>query len=193
MQLCAGRIGTEFNATALSSEVGVTTITINNWLNVLSASYIIHLLQPYYENIGKRLVKTPKIYFYDTGLAAYLLGIENEEQLKMHPLRGALFENMVVNELLKEYTNAGKKEHLYFYRDKSGREIDVVRMKAQYLQAFEIKSAMSANKDYFKQLKFFKDLLPERVDRTAVIYDGEIESNKELEGLYNFRDFTLRL
>jgi predicted AAA+ superfamily ATPase len=193
IRLCAGRIGTEFNATALSNEVGVTTITINNWLNVLSASYIIYLLHPYYENIGKRLVKTPKMYFYDTGLASYLLGIENEDQLKTHPLRGALFENMVVNELLKEYANAGKEEQLYFYRDKSGREIDIIRMQAQYLQAFEVKSAMSTNSDFFKQLRFLKNLLPKRVNRSAVIYDGEIEADKDIEGLYNFRNFSLRL
>ncbi|MDR1339371.1 MAG: DUF4143 domain-containing protein [Prevotellaceae bacterium] len=100
-RLCAGRIGSDFNASVLSNETGTTAKTINNWLNILGASYIVYLLPPYYENIGKRLTKTPKMYFYDTGLAAYLLGIADENQLQTHPLRGALFKNMVINEILK--------------------------------------------------------------------------------------------
>ncbi|MDR0939997.1 MAG: ATP-binding protein [Mediterranea sp.] len=191
MTLCAGRVGTEFNASALSNEVGVTSITINSWLNILAASYIIYLLPPYHENIGKRLVKTPKIYFYDTGLAAYLLGIENEEQFNTHPLRGALFENMVINEMIKEQANVGKKNQLYFYRDKSGREIDAIYTKAQYLQAFEIKSAMTYNKNFFKHLAYLEKLFPGRVSRSAVIYDGTAATPETMEGLYNFRDFRL--
>ena len=191
MRLCAGRIGTEFNASALSVAVGVSVPTINNWLSVLAASYTVYLLSPYHANIGKRLTKTPKLYFYDTGLATFLLGIENEEQLKTHPLRGELFENMVVNEMMKEGLNKGKEEHLYFYRDKTQREIDVIRMKALDLEAYEIKSGKSYNGDYYKQLKFFKDLLGDQVKRTAVIYDGETNNRDLINGLYNYRDFSL--
>lgn len=159
MGLCAERVGTELNSSALPNEVGVTKITINNWLNILAASYILYLLPPYYENIGKRLVKTPKVYFYDTGMVAYLLEIENETQLSKHPLRGQLFENMVINEMMKERTNQGKEPQLYFYRDQSQREIDVIRMKAQYLEAYEIKSSMSLNRDFFKHLSKQYDLI----------------------------------
>ena len=130
IRLAAGRIGTECNNSALAGEVGTSAPTINNWFSTLAASYIAYMLPPYYENIGKRLTKTPKIYFYDTGLACYLLGIENEDQLKNHPLRGNLFENMVINEAMKNRFNQGKTANLYFYRDKSQKEVDLLHVKA---------------------------------------------------------------
>lgn len=191
MRLCAGRIGTEFNASALSVAVGVSVPTINNWISILHTSYTVYLLSPYHANIGKRLTKTPKLYFYDTGLAAYLLGIENEEQLETHPLRGELFENMVINEMLKEGFNNGKEEHLYFYRDKTQREIDIIRMKGLDLEAYEIKAGKSYNGSYYKHLTYFKNLLGEQVKRTAVIYDGETDSDSLTNGLYNYRNFSL--
>lgn len=191
IRLCAGRIGTEFNASALSVAVGVSVPTISNWLSVLSASYTAYLLTPYHANIGKRLTKTPKLYFYDTGLAAFLLGITSEEQLAIHPLRGQLFENMVVNELLKEGLNKGRNEQLFFYRDKSQREIDVIRMNGLEVEAYEIKAGKSYNGDYYKNLNFFKGILGEQVTRTAVIYDGETGSQGCINGLFNYRDFSL--
>lgn len=191
IRLCAGRIGAEFNSSALAGEVGVTNKTIAQWLNILGASYILYLLPPYFENIGKRLTKTPKIYFYDTGLAAYLLRIENEIQLNTHPLRGALFENMVINEMIKGQYNKGKEADLYFYRDQSQREIDVIRIRANELEAYEIKAGMSNNSDYSKHLSFFKSLLKDRVTRTAVIYNGIMEKETKDNGLYNFRNFQL--
>ncbi len=187
VRLCAGRIGSEFNASALSNEVGVTAKTITNWLNILGASYIVYLLPPYYENIGKRLTKTPKIYFYDTGLATWLLGIADENQLQTHPLRGALFENLVINEMLKERFNKGKDNNFYFYRDKSQREVDVVQWNGIYLNAYEIKSGVSYKPDYFKSIDYLKSLLGERITRSAVIYDGKTENDQ----LYNFRNFRL--
>ena len=191
IRLCAGRIGTEFNASALSVAVGVSVPTISNWLSVLSASYTVYLLTPYHANIGKRLTKTPKLYFYDTGLAAFLLGIENEEQLMTHPLRGELFENMVLNELIKEGMNKGKDEQLYFYRDKTQREIDVIRMNGLDWEAYEIKAGKSYNGDYCKHLNFFKELLGDQVKRTAVIYDGETNNRSRINGFFNYRDFSL--
>lgn len=191
LRLCAGRIGSEFNASSLSVATGVSVNTINSWISVLAASYTVYLLTPYHANIGKRLTKTPKIYFYDTGLAAYLLGIENEVHLQTHPLRGELFENMVINEILKEGYNKGKEEHLYFYRDKTQREIDVIRMKALNIEAYEIKAGKSYDKDYFKHLKYLKELLGEQVTRTAVLYDGDSNNDSTINGLYNFRDFSL--
>jgi predicted AAA+ superfamily ATPase len=191
IRLCAGRIGSEFNASALSNEVGVTTKTINSWLNILGASYLIYLLPPYYENIGKRLTKTPKIYFYDTGLASYLLGITDERQLQTHPLRGSLFENLVINEMFKERFNQGENPNLYFYRDKSQREVDIIQWNSTHLNAFEIKSGISFKTDFFKNLDYLKSLLSDKIFRSAVIYDGNTEINTQEKGVYNFRNFGL--
>jgi len=191
VRLCAGRIGSEFNASTLSNEVGVTTKTIKNWLNILGASYIVYLLPPYYENIGKRLTKSPKIYFYDTGLAAYLLGISTENHLQTHPLRGALFENLVINEMLKERYNTGKENNFFFYRDKSQREVDIIQWNGIHLSVFEIKSGLSYRPDFFKNIDYLTTLLNEKITRSAVIYDGETEHDSPLHGLYNFRNFSL--
>jgi len=191
IRLCAGRIGSEFNATALSKEVGVTTKTVKNWLNILGASYILYLLPPYYENIGKRLTKSPKIYFYDTGLASYLLNVLNENHLQSHPLRGALFENLVINEMLKERYNQGKEKNFFFYRDKSQREIDVIQWNGLHLSAFEIKSGLSYRTDFFKNIDYLKTLLNDKINYSAVIYDGDTEQNRLERGLYNFRNFNL--
>jgi predicted AAA+ superfamily ATPase len=187
MRLCAGRIGTEFNATTLSNEVGVSVPTIRNWLSVLAASYIIYLLPPYASNIKKRLVKTPKIYFHDTGLATYLLGIEHEDALNVHPLRGALFENMVMNEMMKRELNQGRRPELYFYRDQSQREVDVVKMKALTAELYEIKSAMTFHADFLKNLKYVGEAIPETVTRSGVIYDGD--SHPE-NGIWNVREIS---
>lgn len=165
--------------------------TVNNWLNVLSASYIIHLLPPYYENIGKRLIKTPKIYFHDTGLAAYLLGITNETQLDSHPLRGQLFENYVVSNVLKEFANKNIAPAIYFYRDKHQHEIDLIRINASKIEAYEIKSAMTYNPSFPKNLDYLRKLLPDRIDRSVVVYDGELENTSNNNGLINFRNFKM--
>ena len=191
VRLCAGRTGSEFNASALSNEVGVTTKTIKNWLNILGASYIVYLLPPYYENMGKRLTKTPKLYFYDTGLAAYLLGILNENQLQTHPLRGALFENLVINEMLKERYNKGKDNNFFFYKDKSQKEVDVIQWNGIHLSAFEIKSGISYKSDYYKNIDYLKSLLKDKITHSAVIYDGNDEHDYQERGLYNFRNFCV--
>jgi predicted AAA+ superfamily ATPase len=191
VRLCAGRIGTEFNASALSVSVGVSVNTIQHWLSILAASYTVYLLAPYHANIGKRLTKTPKLYFYDTGLAAYYLGIESVEQLQSHPLRGALFENMVLNEIKKESLNSGNDEVFYFYRDKTGREIDLIRMIGLEIEAYEIKASKSYGADYFKHLKYLQALIGKPLRRSAVIYDGFDRQPYPLNGLYNFREFSL--
>ncbi len=192
IRLAAGRIGQEFNASALSVEVGVSVPTIKNWLSVLSTSYMVYLLQPYHANLGKRLTKTPKLYFYDTGLASYLLGINTVEQLDVHPQRGSLFENMVVNDILKHGANLGYQESLFFYRDKSQREVDVLRLLQEgSLEAYEIKAGMTFNTDYFKHLHYLQSLLGNQLKRTSVIYDGEQESQQPIDGYCNFRHLQL--
>src|SRR5690554_1412183 len=188
IRLCAGRIGTEFNASALSNEIGVSVPTIQEWLSVLEASYVLFRLPPFFRNIGKRLVKSPKIYFYDTGLACYLLGIENEQQLETHPLRGALFKNMIVLEFVKKRFNAGKIPKLYFYRDKSQREVDLIEEKGTALYAYEIKSATTFTKSFVHNLDYFRKVAGQDVASTQVIYDGEMDVETPENGMLNFRN-----
>lgn len=187
VRLCAGRIGTEWNATGLSNEIGVSIHTINEWLSVLEASYVLFRLPPFFRNIGKRLVKSPKIYFYDTGLVCFLLGLENEGQLASHPLRGAIFENMVVLEFFKHRYNSGKTPHLYFYRDKSQNEVDLIEERGTQLYAYEIKSAKSFTKDFVKNLNYFRKVVGDDVISTQIIYDGEQDIDTPENGMINFR------
>lgn len=187
IRLCAGRTGQLFNASALGSEIGVSTHTIKHWLSVLEASYIVFLLQPWHSNLNKRMVKTPKIYFYDVGLASYLLGIENETHISTHPLRGALFENMVVLELLKQRFNSGLDSNLYFYRDNHGNEVDLLQELGNQINLFEIKSSMTFHADFLKGLQYLKKLIPERINDSVLIYSGD-EDFKVLENkVVNFR------
>ena len=152
MRLCAGRVGSLFNASELSGEVGVTSNTITAWLSVLQASYIITMLPPYFENTNKRLTKTPKLYFNDTGLACYLLGIETSQQFSRDRMRGHLFENYIVTEALKHRYNQGKESNLFFYRDAKKNEVDLLIKNASDFTAVEIKSAMTYNTDFEKGL-----------------------------------------
>lgn len=190
MKLCAGRVGSEFNANNLSVEVGVSVPTIQEWLSVLEASYVVFRLHPFYKNVGKRLIKTPKIYFYDTAMACFLLGIENENHLETHPLRGMLFENYVVLELLKSRYNAGKENNLLFYRDKSQHEIDIVQDFGVTCRAFEIKSATAFRSDFLNNLKYLKSLLGETLVSTQLIYDGNSTTDMQENGIVNFRDIA---
>lgn len=187
IRLVAGRVGSECNYSALAGEVGTSTPTINSWFSTLAASYIAYTLPPYYENIGKRLTKTPKVYFYDTGLACFLLGIENEAQLNVHPLRGALFENMVVNEAMKNRFNRGKPANLYFYRDKSQKEVDLLYTKANNFYAYEIKSGQTFHADFTKGLSYIKEIFKGRIIKSGVIYDGRTMA----DDVINFRDFYM--
>ncbi|MFH2143249.1 MAG: ATP-binding protein [Bacteroidota bacterium] len=173
IRLCAGRIGNLFNASALAGEVGVSVPTIKSWLSVLEASFVIFLLPPYHENIGKRLTKTPKLYFYDVGLASYLLGIENSNQISRDPLRGALFENMIVAELLKARYNIGKDNNLYFYRDSNGNEVDVLQKNGNELTAIEIKSSGTFNSGFLKNIKYIEKLFGDKLTQQNLIYSGE--------------------
>lgn len=189
IRLCAARIGTELNKSSLSVEVGVSVPTIENWISVLEASYVVYLLQPWSSNIGKRLVKTPKIYFTDTGIACRLLGINCNDHLLGHPLRGALFENLVMNNFLKWHYNRGERINLYFYRDKSGHEIDVIKEDGQYLTALEIKAGKTFNNDFLKNIRYLKNVLGDKMIKSGVVYDGDIEMKKTEEGVVNFRNF----
>jgi len=184
--LSAARVGTEFNAQNLSNEIGVSVHTIQSWMNVLEASYIAFHLQPFYRSIGKRLVKKTKIYFFDSGLVCYLLGIHNKMQLSSHPLRGQIFENMVVGDMMKNIYNKGQDNNMFFFRDKSQHEIDVVKENGLQLEAYEIKSARVIHTDFYKNLDYFKKLLGEDVVSTQVIYSGKDEMPIAENGYINY-------
>lgn len=191
IRLCAGRIGTELNLNALSNEIGVSSPTLKEWFSILEASYVVFRLPPFFKNINKRLVKSPKIYFYDTGLACFLLGIENEKQLETHPLRGNLFENMIVLEFFKHKFNRGKLPNFSFYRDKSQKEIDLLEEKHNGIRAYEIKSAKNFTKSFVANLDYFRELFPAETLSTQVIYDGELDILSSENGMYNFRKNSL--
>lgn len=190
IRLCAGRVGSECNFSSLSNDVGVSVPTITEWVSILQASYIVWKLPPYFANINKRLVKTPKLYFYDTGLLCYLLGIENVQQLKTHPLRGSIFENMVLNEVLKSRFNQGKDNNLCFYRENKGFEVDLVSPQSNKLSIMEIKSAKTFTKDFMRGIKHLEDILGEDIVRSCVVYDGDLESPTLMRGIYNFRNIS---
>ena len=191
MRLCAGRIGSEMKASTLANEVGVSVHTIQEWFSVLEASYILFRLPPFYGNLGKRLVKTPKMYFCDTGLVCFLIGIENKDQLATHPLRGAIFENYVVLEALKSRYNRGKLSNFFFYRDQSQREVDLIQDFGSYTHAYEVKSARMFHADFLKNLHYLKKLLGNKLTRTQVIYDGGQDIISEENGMLNFRNFKI--
>ncbi|MBR4340229.1 MAG: ATP-binding protein [Bacteroidales bacterium] len=180
--ICASRIGTEFNAQGISNELGVSIPTIQEWMNVLEASYVAFRLPPFFRNIGKRLVKTPKIYFYDVGLVCYLLGIHTSQQLETHPLRGSIFENMVVCEFLKRQYNNGLDNNLFFFRDRSQHEVDLVQEDGMRLCAYEIKLSSSIHPDFYNNLKYFRSLFPNDTVSTQVINTGAEENSSEETG-----------
>lgn len=186
IKLCAGRIGSLFKASELANEIGVSPNTITSWLSVLQASYIVTLLPPYFENTSKRLTKMPKLYFLDTGLACYLLGIESPEQLSRDKMRGALFENFVVTEALKQRYNQGKESNLYFYRDSNQNEIDLLLKRNTRLYGIEIKSSMTYHKDFEKALKRIDEWVKAPVDGKAVVYAGNFENTAGEIKLLNY-------
>jgi hypothetical protein len=152
ISLCAGRTGSILNKVALANDVGVDAKTVSNWLSLLQTSYIIHLLQPWHTNQNKRLIKSPKLYFYDTGLACNLLGIRDEADLKNHPLRGNLFETMIVAEALKFFHNRGIRPPLHYYRESGGLEIDLLISMGNRHLPVEIKSAGLVNPSFYSSL-----------------------------------------
>ena len=155
IRLCAGRVGQLLNLHSLAVDTGISHTTARAWMTVLEASYIIFLLQPWHTNFSKRQIKSSKLYFYDVGLASYLLGIENEKQALRDPLRGSLFENMAIAETLKYRLNRGKRPDIWFFRDGKGHEIDLVIQRGHDVFPIEIKAGQTITRDYFKGLKYF--------------------------------------
>lgn len=182
IKLCAGRIGCQVNKDSLANELGITTVTVTNWISILQASYIIYLLPPYFENFNKRVAKTPKLYFTDVGLATYLLGIEDFSQLDRDPLRGFLFENLVITELLKTRLNKGLDPELYYYRDNNQNEVDIIFRKGDSLIPIEVKLSQTYSSSFLKGLNFYQNLVGERSKQKFLVYSGEEEySIKDVE------------
>lgn len=173
IKLCAGRIGQLLNLSSLANECGVAVSTISTWISILEASYICYLLKPDHNNYAKRLVKTPKLYFYDTGLACSLLDIRSPEQVSTHFLRGGLFENLVINEFIKESYNKGEKPNLTFWRDSTGNEVDLLRTIEGKQYAYEIKSGATYSSDFFKGISKWAKLSGAKPEQCFAIYNGD--------------------
>jgi len=172
LRMCAARVGQILNLSGLASDCGITHNTAKAWISTLEASYILFLLKPHYKNYNKRLVKRPKLYFHDTGFAAWLQGITDIDQINIHPARGALFENWVVSELLKQRFNHGYDSNIFFWRDNTGNEVDVIIEKGTKLIALEIKSGQTLTSDSFKGLKRWLKISDKDTIKTFLCYGG---------------------
>jgi len=172
VRLCAGRSGQILNLSALATDCGITHNTAKAWISVLEASYLLFRLRPHHANFNKRLVKSPKLYFYDTGLLCWLLGIRRIDQLAAHPLRGSIFETFVVSELIKARHNWAESLGIYFWRDSNGNEVDVVAEMGVHLMPIEIKSGQTLNRDFFAGLERWMTLAGEVVVEPTLVYGG---------------------
>lgn len=173
LRLCAGRIGQILNMTSLATETGITSTTVDGWISVLEASYVCYRLEPNFNNFNKRVIKSPKLYFYDTGLACSLLGLASADQVSTFYMRGALFENLVINQFLKNAYNKGTNPDLSFWRDSQGNEIDLIVTSGNQMTGYEIKSGATMNTDYFNGLDKWGRLSSTPPERLNVIYGGE--------------------
>lgn len=176
LRLCAGRVGQLLNMSSLAVETGVDVKTIGAWLSVLEVSFVVFRLQPYHQNYNKRIVKMPKLYFYDIGLALALMGVEEPSQVQLHPFRGAIFENMVVVEFLKQRLNVGKNPNLYFWRDNVGNEMDLLLERTNEIVPIEIKSGQTITSDYFKGLLFWNKMTD--TQGGYVVYAGDTPQHR---------------
>ena len=179
VRLCAGRVGQLLNLSALGADAGVTHVTARHWLSVLEASYIVFRLPPYHGNVNKRLVKSPKLYFHDVGLASWLLGIESARQLQTHPLRGALFENAVVTEVLKHAYNRGRRPELFFFRDSRGLECDLLYPSEGRILVIEAKSGATIASDWFTGMERVTSLVP-GCAAAVVVHGGDAHQTRKL-------------
>ena len=187
MKLCAARVGSIFNASELAGQIGVDSKTITNWLSVLQASYLVTLLPPYYENISKRLVKSPKLYFNDPGLACYLLDIESPRQLARDKMRGAIFENYVVMEVIKHRYNRGLLNGVYFYRDSNQNEVDILLKEEGEITAIEVKSSMTYHTSFESDISQLSDWIKTPVVNKMIVYTGDFENTTSDIKILNYR------
>jgi len=172
VRLCAGRNGQLLNLSSLANDCGVTHTTSKRWISILETSFIVFLLRPHFKNFSKRLIKSPKLYFLDTGLLSYLLKIRSAEDLRIHAQYGSIFESFVISELLKNYLNRGAEHPIYFWRDSTGNEIDILIDQGDELIPLEIKAGQTINPDFFKGIRFWKKLANASDQPAALVYGG---------------------
>lgn len=173
VKLCAGRTGQIVNTNAMGNQLGIDHKTVKRWLTVLETSFIIFQLPAWTKNFNKRIIKSPKLYFYDTGLACNLLGIKHKDDLQVHFAKGALFENFVVNELLKASYNSGRRPQLFFWQSNAGKEIDLIIEEGTKVMIAEIKSSRTVRKEFFKNIKYFQELTGNMPEKSFLFYGGE--------------------
>jgi len=183
IQLCAGRTGQLLNYTSLANDAGISPNTAKAWLSILESSYILYRLQPFHKNFNKRLVKSPKLYFYDTGVACSLLGIRDENQVNTHYLKGALFENLIINEFIKRSFHRGEHQLPYFWRDSNNKEIDCLLVEGEWIVPVEIKSSKTISNSYFDNLRYWYQLTGKTEQHGYVVYGGD-QSTHTSKGMY---------
>ncbi len=179
VKLCAGRVGQLLNLSNLGTDLGINYKTVRSWISILEASYIVFLLQPHHKNFNKRVVKQPKLYFFDTGLLCALLDIQNPEQLAGHYLRGNIFESFIISEYIKSRFHAGRRPNTFFWRNSTGHEIDLIIEAGAQLWAVEIKSGETLNEDFFKGLRYFKRLSSEPEKHVYLVYGGKRDFSRK--------------
>lgn len=188
LKLCAGRVAQIVNLSNLANDCGINHNTAKSWLSVLEASYIIFFVRPHHANFGKRLIKAPKLYFTDCGLAAYLLDIQSDKHIMQHPLKGPLFENFVVAELLKARTNQGKNSNIYFFRDNIGNEVDALLEDGISVKPVEIKLGSTISDDYFKGLRYYQKINKKNLSKAALIYGGTLDQHRQTADVFSYRN-----
>jgi predicted AAA+ superfamily ATPase len=186
LRIAAGRIGQLINYNNIANEVGVDLKTVKSWFSILESSFIVFFLPPHFENFSKRIIKTPKLYFHDIGLACSLLGIRKKEELTSHWSKGALFENMIIADLMKGFLNQGKRPSLYFWRDSAGNEVDCLIDTGSEIKCVEIKSGTTISSDFFKGLKYYRKLNPKAAP--FLIYGGVVNSIQSNATIFGWRN-----
>lgn len=188
LKLCASRTGQILNMSSIANDCGINHNTAKSWLSVLETSYIIHFVKQHHKNFTKRLVKSPKLYFTDVGLASYLLDIEDQSHIENHPLKGVLFETFIVSEILKSRFNNGKRSNLYYFRDNIGNEVDLILEYGEKVLPIEIKLSKTISNDSFKGLNYYKKLNPKGIKKPTLIYGGEQSQKRSEYNLISFKD-----
>lgn len=190
IKLCAGRTGQILNLSSLGNDCGITHNTARAWLAIMEAGYIVFLLQPYYRNFNKRIIKMPKLYFYDTGLASALMGVRSSDDLNAHYLKGPLFESFIVAEFYKSCFSRGEIPHFYYWRDKTGNEVDLIMERGNMLTPIEIKSGRTVTEDYFTGLKYWNKISGTKPDNNYIVYDGGDTQKRTLGTAINWHSLS---